>query len=98
MWNVNFFNEDIYGFWDKVVIETLWNVNCFCKELGKSSEIVVIETLWNVNVSYVNNNVTLPCCNRDIVECKLELKYEPDGQKDVVIETLWNVNLNRSIL
>ena len=55
---------------------------------------VLIETLWNVN-SYQEciPCQTLTCINRNIVECKYDIRNFRSDVKHVLIETLWNVNV-----
>ena len=56
---------------------------------------VLIETLWNVNCDdwggwvYASYRI-----NRNIVECKYNLKIAICCEADVLIETLWNVNIS----
>ena len=56
-------------------------------------DLELIETLWNVNSSATIFSVVIgDGINRNIVECKLFLRWRFDQCNFELIETLWNVN------
>ena len=75
LWNVNFNNQLIYASSAGVLIETLWNVNVINVADCPGTDIVLIETLWNVNYqSNWGESGAVTSFNRNIVECKCELR------------------------
>ena len=98
LWNVNPANTRPSSILVSVLIETLWNVNFIRCQRTTQGIQVLIETLWNVNAEPIMLFlISLICINRNIVECKWNMKQ--DGICDaavVLIETLWNVNHHQS--
>ena len=58
-----------------VLIETLWNVKITATTVFGNGQVVLIETLWNVKILAKVVNQEELGINRNIVECKVELRF-----------------------
>ena len=62
--------------------------------IGGSEERVLIETYWNVKITDSFVSLVNECrINRNILECKAELKRISSRANSVLIETYWNVKM-----
>ena len=76
----------------RVLIETLWNVKWTPLTDYELQYTVLIETLWNVKMLLIRvDNELTSSINRNIVECKANIKELIPLCRMVLIETLWNV-------
>ena len=62
--------------------------------IGGSEERVLIETYWNVKSGADPLTVnSLRRINRNILECKVDIRHVCHNRRRVLIETYWNVKI-----